>query len=102
VLCCAFAAWGLQRAGAQAPPVTFQPPAQAAFLAGPGKPPGTKVVRIYSGLGYFNDALATKLLPVLAKAFPSARGDPAQTVREAPVTAPPKMEQQTKVASAHP
>jgi len=60
------------------------------------------VVRIYNGAGYFDDALAEKLLPMLAKAFPPAPPDPAQTAQSAPVGAQAKPENQKKVsATAH-
>jgi hypothetical protein len=60
----------------------------------------TKVVRIYNGPGYFDDALAEKLLPILAKAFPSAPPDPAQPVASTSAEAQAKYENQKKVAAA--
>jgi hypothetical protein len=60
-----------------------------------GKPIATKVVRIYNGAGYFDDALAERLLPILVKAFPSARADTTQ-----PAVAQTKPENQKKVATA--
>ncbi len=92
-----------QRAAAQAaPPVTFQAPGPVAVPpTGLSKPPSTKLLRIYRGPGHFDDALAVKLLPTLAKAFPSARSAPAPAASEAVVTARTKVANQKKVATAH-
>jgi hypothetical protein len=57
------------------------------------------VVRIYRGVGHFDDALAVKMLPMLAKAFPSARSAPAAP--GATVTTQGKVANQKKVAITH-
>jgi hypothetical protein len=96
----AFAWLGLHRADAQlgpsgAPLVPFSAASQPA-----GKPTTTKVVRVYKGAGYFDDALAEKLLPMLAKAFPSAHADPPQPVAGAPADSKAKPENEKKVTAA--
>jgi hypothetical protein len=62
---------------------------------GANPPTGTKVVRIYNGAGYFDDVLADKLRPMLAKAFPFSKPEPPKAV-----TAPAKPESQNKVAES--
>jgi hypothetical protein len=95
-----FISLGLHRADAQLGP-SGAPLSTAIQPGNPAnKPTTTKVVRIYNGAGYFDDALAEKLLPMLAKAFPSAHPDPAQPVPSAPVGAQAKSENQKKVAAA--
>jgi hypothetical protein len=59
----------------------------------------TKVVRIYGGAGYFDNALAEELRPVLVKAFPSSRPDAPKAVPAA-VAAPAKGESQSKLTLA--
>jgi hypothetical protein len=60
----------------------------------------TKVVRIYGGEGYFDNALAEKLRPMLAKAFPSSRPEAPKAVPGAAVAAPAKGESQGKLTLA--
>jgi hypothetical protein len=64
------------------------------------KPGTTKVLRIYNGAGYFDDVLADKLRPMLAKAFPFSRPEPAKPVPGATIVAPAKTESQKKLAEA--
>jgi hypothetical protein len=59
----------------------------------------TKVVRIYSGSGYFDGVLAAKLRPILAKAFASSEPDMPQSV-PGTAAAGPKAENQTNAAEA--
>jgi hypothetical protein len=67
---------------------------------GANKPGTTKLVRIYNGAGYFDDMLAEKLRPMLAKAFPSSMPDPPKAAPGVTVAAPVKPESQNKVAAA--
>jgi len=60
----------------------------------------TKVVRIYSGAGYFDGALAAKLSPILAKAFASSKPGPLPSVPGEPVAAAPKAGNQTNATEA--
>jgi hypothetical protein len=116
----------LQRAAAQlAPsPAPVSPPPAAAVPASyvahntavkPNRPPQTptsqtnaaakqldqtKVVRIYGGAGYFDNALAEKLRPMLAKAFPSSKPDAPKVVPGAAIAAPAKGESQGKLTLA--
>jgi hypothetical protein len=125
-LCLAAGSLGLQRAAAQVAPAPAPvSPAPAAPLPSsyvahnaavkPSRPPQTpisqtnaaaqqpdqtKIVRIYGGAGYFDNALAEKLRPMLAKAFPSSRPDAPQAVPGAAVAAPAKGESQTKLTLA--
>jgi hypothetical protein len=64
------------------------------------QPDQTKVVRIYGGAGYFDNALAEKLRPMLAKAFPSSKPDAPKAVPGAAVAAPAKGESQGKLTLA--
>jgi hypothetical protein len=64
------------------------------------QPDKTKIVRIYGGAGYFDNALAEKLRPMLAKAFPSSRPDAPKAVPGAAVAAPAKGESQSKLTLA--
>jgi hypothetical protein len=64
------------------------------------QPNKTKIVRIYGGAGYFDNALAEKLRPMLAKAFPSSRPDALKAVPGAAVAAPAKGESQSKLTLA--
>jgi hypothetical protein len=124
-LCLVAGSLGLQRAAAQvAPaPAPISPAPVAALPASyvahntavkPSRPPQTptsqtnaaaqqpdqtKVVRIYGGAGYFDNALAEKLRPMLAKAFPSSRPDPKE-VPGAAIAAPAKGESQSKLTLA--
>ena len=109
---------GLERAAAQlaSPPagapasnVAYKPVVQSSRLAQtPGsqanaaaqQPGQTKIVRIYGGAGYFDNALAEKLRPMLAKAFPSSKPDAPKAVPGAAVAAPAKGESQTKLTLA--
>ena len=103
-LCLAFGCLSLQRAAAQAaPPVAFQVPAPVGIPSANGAigPSPTKIVRIFGGTGHFDDALAERLRPMLAKAFPSAMPDPIKAVPAASISAPTKPEGQAKVAAAH-
>jgi len=92
---------GLRRAAAQIVPAAPQVPPSGA-LAVEERVPATKVVRIYNGAGYFDDALAEKLRPMLAKAFPSSGPDRVQAVLGMPVAAPAKPDNQKKVPKAAP
>jgi hypothetical protein len=47
----------------------------------------TKVVRIYRGIGYFDQAMAEKLRPKLAKAFAPAKSAALQTLPGAAIAA---------------
>jgi hypothetical protein len=102
VFCFAFGSLGLQRASAQIVPAAPQVPSAGAVPTanGASKPTGTKVVRIYNGAGYFDDVLADKLRPMLAKAFPFSRPEPPKAVAGATVAAPTKPENQKKIAEA--
>ena len=67
------------------------------------QPDKTKVVRIYGGAGYFDNALAENLRPMLAKAFGTSRPDAPKAVPGAAVAAPAKGESQSKLTlAAHP
>jgi len=68
--------------------------------AAPQQPDKTKVLRIYGGAGYFDNALAEKLRPTLDKAFPTSSTDAPKAVPGAAVAAPAKPESQKKVAEA--
>jgi hypothetical protein len=94
---------GLHQASAQlGPPPAPQVPSPGALSSANGnhKSPTTRVLRIYSGPGYFDDALAEKLRPLLAKAFPSSMPEPVQPVSGTTGTAPVKPEMPKKVAEA--
>src|ERR1700738_3169073 len=113
VLCFAAGSLGLERAAAQLAP----PPAPASYVAHntainssrPPQTPGsqtnaaaqqpgqTQAVRIYGGAGYFDNALAEKLRPMLAKAFGTSRPDAPKAVPGAAVAAPAKSESQSKL-----
>jgi hypothetical protein len=97
VCCFVFGSVGLQRASAQLAPAAPQVPSAGAVPTtnGASKPTGTIVVRIYNGAGYFDDVLADKLRPMLAKAFPFARPEPPKAA-----AAPTKPENQKKIAEA--
>jgi hypothetical protein len=80
---------GSQPVAAQAaPPVAASQPVAAQVAKslqpvaqpkpGPAEPEHTKIVRTYRGSGYFDEELADKLRPVLAKNF----GSPAAPNRE--------------------
>jgi hypothetical protein len=60
----------------------------------------TKVVRIYNGSGSFDDAMADKLRPMLAKAFPSSMPEPTKAVAGATAAVPAKPENQKKLTEA--
>jgi hypothetical protein len=62
----------------------------------------TKLLRIFTGAGYFDDALAQSLRPMLAKAFPSSNPAPAQSVPAVTIAVPTTPESQKKVVTAHP
>jgi hypothetical protein len=99
---CVLGSVGLQRASAQlGPPAAPQVPSPGTgqLVNGPNRPPTTKVVRIYSGTGHFDDALAEKLRPTLAKAF-DYRPDPIQPVPGATAAAQAQPDSQKKVAAA--
>jgi hypothetical protein len=104
----AFGSLGVQQASAQATPKLPPPPPPT--IPSPGvvapanadKPSTTKLVQIYNGAGYFNNALAEELRPMLAKAFPSSLSEAATAVPDATLVAPAKLESQKKVAVAHP
>jgi hypothetical protein len=102
VLCVVFGLVGLQRAGAQIVPAAPMVPSQG---TGPAtgtttKPTVTKILKIYNGAGYFDEALAEKLRPMLAKAFPGSIPAPAKAVPVATISAPAKTDNQKKVAEA--
>ena len=107
-LCFAFGSLGLQEAAAQSTLKLAPPPSP--IISSPGvvapenanKPGTTKLVRIYNGAGYFDGALAERLRPMLAKAFPSSMPVPPQAVPVATAVAPAKPESQKKVAVADP
>jgi hypothetical protein len=61
----------------------------------------TRVVRIYNGVGYFDDALAEQLRPVLAKTFPFAMTEPPKAASSATPTSPLPPETQKKAVPAH-
>jgi hypothetical protein len=93
---------GLNRASAQLgpPPAPMVPSAGMVPSANrANSPTPTKVIKIYNGAGSFDDALAEKLRPTLAKTFPSS-------VPESPKAAPggtavpTKTESQKKLAEA--
>jgi hypothetical protein len=74
-------------------------PPPAPMVPSPGMVPAanaanrtTKVVRIYNGAGSFDDALADKLRPMLAKAFPSSMPESAKAAPGATIAAPAKPE----------
>jgi hypothetical protein len=92
----------LSQPGSPQPPVTFQLPQPGAPSSGNAvnKPTTTKVLRIYGGTGCFDDALAEKLRPMLAKAFPSSRPDPATAVPAQTASAPAKVASQGKLTLA--
>lgn len=69
--------------------------------ASPNKPPATKVVRIYNGAGYFDDVLADKLRPMLAKTFRLVTLEPPKAPTSATAAVPLKPETQKKVVAAH-
>ena len=120
--CLASAFVGLQPAAAQSAPTAGAFPANVAHNTAvaasrpgiPGSPTPrlghanaapqqadqTKVVRIYSGAGYFDGALAEQLRPILAKAFSSSNPGPLQSVPGEAVPGPAKPESQKKVTEA--
>jgi hypothetical protein len=99
VLCFAFGFLGLHRASAQlGPPPAPMVPSGVAVPTPNGT--STKIVRIYNGAGHFDDALAEKLRPMLAKAFPFARPEPPKAAPGATVSAPVKSDAQKKLAEA--
>ena len=122
--CLASAFVGLQPAAAQSAPTAGAFPANVAHNTAvaasrpgiPGSPTPrlghanaapqqadqTKVVRIYSGAGYFDGALAEQLRPILAKAFASSKNDALKVVPDAAVAAPGKAESRSKLTSAPP
>jgi hypothetical protein len=59
----------------------------------------TRIVRIYNGSGSFDDALADRLRPMLAKAFPSSMPAPTKTAPGATIAAPVKPENQKLAGS---
>ena len=96
-----FGSLGLERALAQLGP----PPAP--MVASPGMASAanatnriTKVVRIYNGSGSFDDAMADRLRPMLAKAFPSSMPEPTKAVPGATPALAAKTQNQTKVTEA--
>jgi hypothetical protein len=112
---------GLERAAAQlaSPPagapasnVAYKPVVQSSRLAqsptsqantAAQQPGQTKVVRIYGGAGYFDNALAEKLRPMLVKAFETPRPEAPKAVPAAAVATPVKSESQSKLTlAAHP
>jgi hypothetical protein len=102
VFCSVFGFVSLQRAGAQIVPAAPMVPSQG---TGPAtgvtaKPTVTKILKIYNGAGYFDDALAQRLRPMLAKAFPGSVPAPAKAVPVASISAPAKTDNQKKVAEA--
>jgi hypothetical protein len=102
--CFAFGSIGLQRAAAQLvpPPAPFvSSPVAAPSATGPINPTVTKIVRIINGVGYFDDALAEKLRPRLAKAFPFSMTEPLKALAGAPVPSSAKPEGPKKVAATH-
>jgi len=103
-VCFAFGSLGSQRAAAQvvSPPVpssafpvqTSHNTSAKASHPGLSQAPAaaaesdeTKVVRIYRGTGYFDQALAEKLRPNLAKAFAPAKSAALQTLPGAAIAA---------------
>jgi hypothetical protein len=94
---------GLHPASAQlGPPAAPQVPSSGALSSANGNhtAPTTRVVRIYNGAGFFDDALAEKLRPLLAKAFPSSVPEPVQPVSGATGAAQVKPETPKKIAEA--
>ena len=82
-----FSAAGMCCAGPQtAPPVHARQPLPSTVAGNPQKPAAsepvpTKIIRIYRGEGYFDNALAEKLRPVLTEKFQLApsHGSPTPT-----------------------
>jgi len=99
IFCVAFGSIGLHRAAAQfgppAPPVVSSPGVVPSATTTPGN---TRVVRIFTGSGYFDDALAAKLRPALAKAYPFSIPEPVKAV--ATSAAPANSDSQKKIAEA--
>jgi hypothetical protein len=100
---CLIASIAFQRANAQLVP----PAAPQVLSAGAGQPVNgtnrpltTKVVRIYNGTGHFDDALAEKLRPALAKFFGYVP-DPVQPAPGATVASPAQPDKKV-VAAARP
>jgi hypothetical protein len=60
----------------------------------------TRIVRIYNGDGSFDGALAGRLRPMLAKAFPSSMPAPTKTALGATIAAPLKPENQRQLAGS--
>ena len=90
-------------AGALSPPAFQLSTATPAGMANPATNAGvTKLIRIFTGTGYFDDALAQSLRPMLAKAFPFSNPTPAQSVPAVTIAAPTTPESQKKVVVAHP
>ena len=107
VFCLATGFLGLQRAVAQAAgPPAFQLPASAQLPAPVALPSAnaadrastTNVVRIYSGPGYFDAALAERLRPMLAKGFALSKPERLKSVPAEPLAAPATPDSQKKVA----
>jgi hypothetical protein len=100
-----FGFFGLLPAMAQATAPAFQLPASAIpstpMAAGlpATKSPPTKLVRVYNGAGYFDDALAERLRPMLAKAFPPTVPEPAKAAAAGTNAAPSIPEVQKKLAT---
>jgi hypothetical protein len=100
----------LERAAAQLAPSTApvspvkpnRPPQSPGSQTNPAAQQSdkTKVVRIYGGAGFFDNALAEKLRPMLGKAFPSSKPDALKVVPGAAVAAPAKSESQGKLTLA--
>ena len=95
---------GLFGAAGALSPAAFQlATATPAGMANPATNAGvTKLIRIFTGTGYFDDALAQSLRPMLAKAFPSSNPAPAQSVPAVTIAVPTTPESQKKVVAAHP
>jgi hypothetical protein len=104
IFCFAFASVGLRRAAAQlgppAPPFVSSPGVVSASTTVASTPGITTVVRILTGLGHFDDALAEKLRPALAKAFPTSIPDPVKGAAAATSVVPAYSDPQKQVAEA--
>jgi hypothetical protein len=104
--CFAAGSVAFDRTTAQAAPPAFQLPASAQFptalpsAGGTNQSPTTKVVRIYNGAGSFDDALAEKFRPMLAKTFHSSTTDPVKAATAEPDATPTQLDSQKKVAPA--
>jgi hypothetical protein len=98
IFCVALGTIGLHRAAAQfgppPPPVVSSPGAvPSGNVATPGT---TTVVRIFTGSGYFDNALAAEIRPALAKAYPFSIPEPGKAV--ATSAAPANSDSQKKIA----